>query len=55
MGGMVVRAALRDARRPWTDIPVAAGDVREIRLRTLASDAAEWAVAEVAVRGSCQR
>ena len=54
-GGLVVRAALRDPRRPWIDIPVTAGSVRQIRLRTLAADrAAQWAVAEVLVRGTCE-
>jgi hypothetical protein len=53
--GLVVRAALCDARRPWTNIPFTAEDVREIRLRTLAADTtAEWAVAEVLVRGTCE-
>jgi hypothetical protein len=53
--GLVVRAALRDPRQPWTDIPVAADGVREIRLSLLRADAAaEWAVAEVRVRGTCE-
>ena len=54
-GGLVVRAALRGPRQPWTDIPVAADGVREIRLSLLRADAAAgWAVAEVRVRGRCQ-
>jgi hypothetical protein len=54
-GGLVVRAALRDARQPWTDIPVAADGVREVRLRLLTAEpAAGWAVAEVRVRGACE-
>ena len=54
-GGLVARAALRDPRQPWTDIPVAADGVREIRLRLLTADAAaEWALAEVRVRGICE-
>lgn len=36
-------------------IPFTTDGVREIRLRTLAADAtAEWAVAEVLVRGTCE-
>ena len=54
-GGPVARAALRDPRQPWTDIPVAADGVREIRLRLLTAEAAaEWALAEVRVRGICE-
>jgi hypothetical protein len=53
--GLVVRAALRDPRRPWTHIPIAGRGVRDVRLRTLAADpAAEWGVAEVLVRGTCE-
>jgi hypothetical protein len=53
--GLVARAALRDPRQPWTDIPVAADGVREIRLSLLRADAAAgWAVAEVRVRGRCE-
>jgi hypothetical protein len=54
-GGLVVRAALRDPRQPWTEIRVWADRVRQIRLRLLTADAAaEWAVAEVRVRGACE-
>jgi hypothetical protein len=53
-GGRVVRAALRDPLQPWIGIPVAAGGVREVRLRLTADAAAEWAVAEVLVRGACE-
>jgi hypothetical protein len=55
-GGLVVRSTIRSPVRPWTEFRIGAHAVREIRLRTLATDTdAEWAVAEVLVHGECER